>query len=1415
MLLTFFGLPMMLSAQTLENEWSFNESGGTTATDSVSGANISLEGACSLGGGVLTLPGGGGNYAQLPNGILSSYTNSITIETWLTDAAGQEWSRAWSFGNNNGDYIDLIPTSGSANNIGNNGGEVTGFWTEFNHNGVRDAVSFGAVPTGVEEDITMVLDVPHQTARIYLNGGQVATATVPFAPSALGNTVNNWLGQDEYGDSVFQGAFDEMRIWSGAVSQRYLSASAAAGPGVIINNLTPTSASLTAPATLAVAATQPAIFNVTLPQTASASLLATADATNWISSNPAVLTVDSNGMVTGVAPGTATVSAAVGGVRATSGTITVIPQLLEHRWSFNESGGATAIDSVSGANITLQGACSLGGGVLTLPGGAGNYAQFPNGIVASNYSITIETWLTDDAGQGWSRAWSFGGPSGASLAGQFIRDNYIDLIPTAGGSGGLWSEFHSVVGGLDDTMDVINSSHVPMPIGTEQYVVLTYSAPQQTCVMYSNGVPISVGTGISISPASLGFTYNNFLGLDQWNDSPFNGTFDEMRIWDGVLSPVYMLVSAAAGPDVVVTNTAPQTLTVSAGANLLGSQTEQAAVTGSFIQAPGPINVITAATNWTSSDTGILTVNSSGLITGVSGGTATVSATVGGVTATSSAITVATTAPTIIEGITNLTAVVGDTAVFNAQALGGELNYQWSFDGSPVQGATNAVLTLADVALTQGGTYSLMITNGSGSTNISAVLTVVPPILQHEWSFNESGGTTAYDSIENSNITLLGGSSLGGGVLTLPGGAGNYAQFPNGILSTYSNSITIETWLTDSGGITWARAWSFGGGTSGPNNNFIDNNYIDLIPTAGNAHGINGGLWTEFNHNGTNTDADASAPLPTGTEEYVAVTYEVWDQTARLYLNGEQVAAATNVIWTPADMGFTYNNFLGLDQWNDPTFNGTIDEMRIWNGAITPLYGLVSADAGPGVVITNTTPAAINITAATNMIWGQTQQASVEGNFAQISNVPLTALATNWMSSNPNVLTVNSNGFITAVGLGNASISATVAGVSGSGGITVTNSAPVITQQPEASETFLQGATLSATVGNVGTPPFVYRWYYNGGAVPISTSANPALTIPDVQPGNTGTYTVLVSNLDGSVLSSNLSVTVVAPTVYEQAVLQYGPLAYWPLDESSGTIAYDVIGGHNGTYEGEYALGQTGPPNSFFGGSTAAGFDGFSGYVDIPEGPFNLTNAVTTVAWVQMLDSGVFGGVVGHGDSSWRMSVNGNGQPGANDGDAQGDATDPLVSPGIVDGNWHMILYTYTGVPNVANNGSLYVDGTLVANNTIATAPPGDNLDVWIAGSPDYPTTRLLPADVANAAIFNQAFTAAQVKGLYHGTYVAGPQTITIAKSGSNVVLSWQTGTLLESTNLMGPWSTNSAAAAPYSVPATNATRFFKLLVTP
>jgi hypothetical protein len=1416
LILCLFALPCLLSAQTLQHEWSFNEpSGSTTATDSVAGANITLLGSTSLGGGVLTLPGGGGNYAQFPNGILST-NNSITIETWLTDNQGQTWSRAWSFGgsttgpNNNfiqNNYIDLIPKSGPGP-----------LWTEFNHNGNVDAEAAAQLPTGTEQYTVVTYDAPSQTVRLYLNGVQVAIATgVTITPASLGFTYNNYIGLDQWNDPVFNGTFDEMRIWTAPVSQRYLSASTVAGPGVVINNLTPTSASLTAGPGAVITGTEQATFTVTLPQTGASVLLATSDATNWISSNPGVLTVDSSGLITGVGVGSATVSATVGGVTATSGSITVTAQALLHRYSFVSN----ASDSVGGANGTVV--LPNGGSPVTinngliLPGGGGNnngYVSLPSGILTNTTSLTIECWVTQNQVYGWATIWDFANNNNVNFEmcpNPQRNINNLDVAITPNGN-----EIDTITGSL-------------FPSGSQQYVSFIFTAPTLTAQIYTNGLldATQVYPNATYIPGSIGGaggTTVNALGNDIYNDTQFQGTIYEFRIWNGAVSPVYLAASTVAGPGVVVTNTTPQSLTVSVTTSMIGSQTQQATVSGDFLQVTS-VPLTGAATNWTSSNLSVLTVNSSGLITAVNGGTATVSATVNGVTAVSAPITVSSTFPTITQGPVSQTNVVGDNLSFNVQALGGSLSYQWSNNVvGVITGATNATLNLTNVAFADAGTYSVFVTNSQGSTSASAVLTVVSQLLLHRYSFVSD----ASDSVGGANGTVVlpnGGTAatIANG-LVLPGGGGGghsgYVTLPSGIL-TNTTSITLECWVTQNQANNWAEIWDFA------NNNNVN---FGLIPNPAPGAENNGNMVVAVNPNNNDIYTTSGVTFPNGSEQYVAYTFNNGSLIANLYTNGVLVGtqAYPNNSYTPGNIGGaggTTVNALGNDIYGDTQFQGTIYEFRIWNGVVSPLYLAVSAAAGPSVVVSSLTPTAVHISVDTSQVGAQTQQASATADFTGASGVPVTGAVTNWISSNPGVLTVNSNGVITAGNVGSATISGTLNGVTGTSAlITVSTSGPVITQEPTPSVTLLAGATLTASVANIGTAPFVYYWYTNIATAPISVSSSPTLTLPNVQAINSGTYTCVVSNQYNTATSSTLSLTVVTPTTYQGVMVSLKPLGYWPLNESSGTTAYDVIGGYNGTYTLSSVLGssislaQPGPGDAFFGNASSAQF--LSAYVDIPEGPFNITGAVTIMGWIQIQVASGFGNLIGHGDTSYRISVagvaNDGSQVGANDGLASfstnnpyGDATG---STNINDGNWHLLAYTYTGNTAQTNNGTLYVDGVPVAGNTILTNSVDNHLDVWIGGAPDYGTARLLPgANIANVAIFNRALTTAQIQGINTGVYVPNPsQAIGISRSGSNVVLTWTSGTLLQAPALTGPWTTNNAAVSPYTVPAASGILFFK-----
>ncbi|HEU5395902.1 MAG TPA: LamG-like jellyroll fold domain-containing protein, partial [Verrucomicrobiae bacterium] len=536
----------------------------------------------------------------------------------------------------------------------------------------------------------------------------------------------------------------------------------------------------------------------------------------------------------------------------------------------------------------------------------------------------------------------------------------------------------------------------------------------------------------------------------------------------------------------------------------------------------------------------------------------------------------------------------------------------------------------------------------------------------------------------------------------------------------------------------------------------------------------------------------------------------------RLYTNGIPVASLSlpNGTYTPATIGGaggTSENMLGNDVYGDEQFSGTVYEFRIWNGIVSPLYLAISAAAGPGAVATNLTPSSLTVT-VTNLSMGAgfAQQAAASGNFSATAGVPVTGFITNWSSSDPEVVNVSNNGLLTALNPGSVTISAVLDGVTGTSSfITVTSTPPVITRQPPAAESLLSGATLQVSIANAGSPPFTYRWYMNSSPAPLTTSTSPALTLSPLQAADAGSYTCVVSNQSGVATSSPLNLSILSPNPYQQSLLSLNPIAYWPLDETDGTVARDLVGADDGTYVGGCALGQAGPTNSFFGSSAnAVLFDGTSGYVDIPEGPFNLTGPLTAMLWVNVVSSPNFAGLFGHGDLSWRITLNNSGEPGASDG----NATDVTSSASIVDGQWHMIAYTYSGVPGV-NNGLLYVDGTLAGSQNVTAAPSGDNLDVWIGGSPDYATARLANAKIADVALFDQALTATQLQDLSAGVY-AGPVVLNLARAGTNITLNWPAGVLLQAPTLFGPWTTDNVAA-PYTLPITDSNQFFKVLVSP
>ena len=1392
-------LPSLLSAQTtLQHRYSFvGDASDSVGGSAWNGTEVGPNGgtAVTINNG-LTLPGGGGSgYVTLPAGILNDTTN-VTVEFWAAQKNANGWAETWSFNSGTPSYWAFI-SDGQNNN--NNVEQALRL-----NNNETDSQS-GVGMAGTETHYTVTFNSSTLVDTIWQGQSVIASATVPnssYTPGAQ-NFSTCSLGVDPWSDPQWQGTIYEFRIYNGVLSPNQIAIDDLVGSTNVVSNFTPSSATLlTSSTNLVLTGTAQATMEATFSTSGGSDAVnATGLATNWVSSNPNVVQVRSSGVITGVGFGSATVQATVNGVTATSPTIFVTaPQTLLHRYSFvsdasDSVGGAawngTIVAPNGGTNATISNG-------LTLPGGGGGgysgYVAFPSGILTNTTSLTIECWVTQNTANQWATIWDFANNGGQNFEMcPFPQRGILNLDVAITPNGG---EVDTVTGSL-------------FPSGTQVYTTFTFNAGTLTGSVYTNGVlgGVQAFPNMTYVPGSIGApngTSENWLGNDTFGDSQFQGTIHEFRIWNGAVTPVYAAVAAAAGPGVIVSNLTPTSLSVVLNnTSMIGSQTQQAAIVGNFVDVNN-VTVTGGATNWISSNPEVLTVNQSGLITAVSGGTATVSATVSGLTATSTTITVATTPPTITQYPSNVTVVVGDSASFSVASIGGGgLHYQWSLNSTPIPGATNTTLTLTDIQLSQAGTYSVLAANSAGNTTVSAVLTVDQAILLHRYSFVSDASDSVGGSKWNGTVVTPNGgtaATIANG-LTLPGGGGpghsGYVTLPAGIL-TNTASVTVECWATQSTQNQWAELWNFNNGQG---------QYFGIIPNPAN----NNGNMSMAIKNGSESDAFSSVLFPSGSEQYITATFSAPTLTGNLYQNGSPIASVT--VPNSSDIPGTFNtanNYLGQDPFPDPQFQGTIYEFRIWDGAQSPLYLAVSAIAGPSVVVTNLTPTSIDVTVTNDtMVEGQSQSATAIGNFVNASGISVTGYVTNWTSSNTGVLIVNSNGVVTAVGTGSATISAIVNGTTGSLTIAVPASAPIITQQPAASDTFLQGATLTASVGNIGTPPFVYKWFLNGGTTPVYTSSSPTLSIPDVQPGDAGTYTVQISNSSGSATSSELVVSVVAPTPYEQSIQQFGPVAYWPLQETSGTTAYDVIGGDNGTYTNfpsipfsSCNLAQPGPSQSFFGGSSY-GVLFQQAIADIPEGQLNITGPITITSWVQETVATQFASVVGHGDNSWRISLTENGDanggvPGGNDGGSAADASAPS-SDSINDGNWHMVAYTYSGNPNQVYNGLLYLDGALVASNSITAAPTGDNLDVWIGGSPDYGTNRIMQyTAIAHVAVFSQAFTPAQVNGLYNGTYVAPPLTVKFAGSpvisGSSLQFSLTSSTaatvyLLSSTNLLAPIS--------------------------
>jgi hypothetical protein len=312
--------------------------------------------------------------------------------------------------------------------------------------------------------------------------------------------------------------------------------------------------------------------------------------------------------------------------------------------------------------------------------------------------------------------------------------------------------------------------------------------------------------------------------------------------------------------------------------------------------------------------------------------------------------------------------------------------------------------------------------------------------------------------------------------------------------------------------------------------------------------------------------------------------------------------------------------------------------------------------------------------------------------------------------------------------------------------------APVITTQPAAISPHYTGADITFSVTASGTPSLSYQWFLNGVAISGATSST--YTATDIGTNASGNYYVLVSNGAGYVDSVTNALSVLPATNYDAAVMALNPFAYWPLNETGGTTAYDYAGGNNGAIVGGMTFTTGGPDASAGFNAWPAGthadysFDGFTAYVNCGFNTLDLSNNVAVAAWVQ--SPGTIGGGAGiltKGYDSWRLCSSGSvteAQWGANGVNGSWWLNGPPTLP-IDDGNWHFIVGSYLeGEMVIFQDGNLLVSASCSGSINLDT-----NCNV-ILGAGDLPgIVNYWAGQLANIAFFTNGLTLAQMASLW------------------------------------------------------------------
>jgi Concanavalin A-like lectin/glucanases superfamily/Lysyl oxidase len=442
---------------------------------------------------------------------------------------------------------------------------------------------------------------------------------------------------------------------------------------------------------------------------------------------------------------------------------------------------------------------------------------------------------------------------------------------------------------------------------------------------------------------------------------------------------------------------------------------------------------------------------------------------------------------------------------------------------------------------------TIVLDRGGGSSAYSNAVEGDYPVGY--WRLAEKSGATAHDAAGSNpgtykNGTMLGQPSLLAGDLANSSarfdGSNDYVGIPSSPSLVPSGKVSVEAWIKpdalpskDNFASIASKPESYSLQFSGPNLEFT------------------------IMQSGVRKRLQApSGAVAVGRAYHVVGTYDGAIQ--RLYVNGVEVANA------PLSGPITTNSKpLDIGSWSEGSeaFDGTIDEVAVYAGALSAARAAAHWQAGSGEAPPETTvkdPSGLIATAASetriDLKWAD--NSDNEGEFLIQRDTSPTFAA-------PVILPVWAN----------------------STSFSDTELAPGTTYYYRVRA---RNATDSSNYSN---------------------TANATTLVPAPAPGSEGQSPHAVAPpLSGS--------AALQPPDYVAAVVDDDPIAYWRLDERSGWKALDAEGANPGTYWGNPWLGQAGllPADA---SDASVRFDGVEDHVEVPSSPSLSPDRVSVEAWIE------------------------------------------------------------------------------------------------------------------------------------------------------------------------------------------------------